>query len=101
MLATADDTGVPDVNDAKIEARSAEIFEDLMTVPETAAVLKVNRATVFRLMKVGDLPRVRFLKRTYVPVPELIKLRDAEIERARKEAAALARKKTPRPRRAS
>ncbi|WP_372663694.1 helix-turn-helix domain-containing protein [Amycolatopsis kentuckyensis] len=100
-MATADDSGVHTDDDEaqKLQQWSAEIWDKLMTVPQATTVLKVNRATVFRLMNEGELPRVKFLRRTYVPVDEVVKCRDKQIDAARQEAERIQKKRTVRPRR--
>lgn len=100
MLATADDSGVHAHDEAeKLEQWSAEIWGKLMTIPQATTVLKVNRATVFRLMNAGELPRVKFLRRTYVPVDEVKQFRDDQIQKARAEAERIQKKLSARPRR--
>lgn len=101
MLATADDSGVHTDNEEaqKLQQWSAEIWDKLMTVPQATTVLKVNRATVFRLMNDGELPRVKFLRRTYVPVDEVVEFRDKQIREARQEAERIQKKRAARPRR--
>jgi excisionase family DNA binding protein len=100
VLATADDSGVHTGDEAqKIEQWSAEIWDKLMTIPQASTVLKVNRATVFRLMNDGELPRVKFLRRTYVPVDEVKQFRDEQIQKARLEAERIQKKRAVRPRR--
>lgn len=100
LAATADVTGVQFATDDSLESRSAEIFDDLLTPEQTATVLRVNRASIYRLLRNQELPRVKFLSRTYVAMEDLRRLKKAAIESARAEVARSARK-TPRPRRAS
>jgi predicted DNA-binding transcriptional regulator AlpA len=100
VLATADDSGVHTDDEAeKLGRWSDEIWDKLMTIPQASTVLKVNRATVFRLMNAGELPRVKFLRRTYVPVDEVKQFRDEQIQKARQEAERIQKKLSARPRR--
>lgn len=51
---------------------------DLLTIDETAAVLRVSDATVYRLMRRGDLAVIRIRRRTFIERRELDRLLETQ-----------------------
>lgn len=54
--------------------RRGELPENLLTVAEVATVLKVCTATVYRMVKEGQLPAVRIVNAVRVPRTALARL---------------------------
>lgn len=49
---------------------------DLLTIDEASAALRVSDATIYRLMRQGDLAVIRIRRRTFIERSELDRLLD-------------------------
>lgn len=53
-------------------------LDRLLTIDETALVLRIGRTSVYKLMAEGKLPRVRILDRTLIRRDDVVKLQRSE-----------------------